>query len=81
MQDLQKMLKNISQTGRLRELPDYICAFNRVMNDVADVAKHSHYTMSEGDHDQFKKNFVDGLQEDIRTQLRQAINAKVLVSI
>ena len=78
LQDLQKMLKNISQTGRLRELPDYICAFNRVMNDVADVAKHNHYTMSEGDHDQFKKNFVDGLQEDIRTQLRQAINAKVV---
>ena len=78
LEDLRTMLQNTRQTGKLRELPDYICAFNRIMNDVADVAKYNHYKISEGDHDQFKKNFIGGLQEDIRTQLQQAINAKVV---
>ena len=76
--DLRTMLANTCQTGKLRELPDYICAFNRIMNDVVDVAKYNHYKISEGDHDHFKKNFIEGLQEDIRTQLQQAINAKVV---
>ena len=72
---LRRMLRGLMQ-ARLSE------SLNSTRSSVSRGVDHPPemqiYTMSEGDHDQFKKNFVDGLQEDIRTQLRQAINAKVV---